>query len=258
AMAHSVQGIIERRTGNYVSSIENYMQSKVLYEELNDSINISSLLHNVGMVHRYLKEYRKSISYYKEAIELKNYMPNQSYEIACSYNMMGVSYKKIKKRDSALWCYEKAIQLFTKIGKEEDVYRVKANMGVLFSDQKKYDQAMVLYKEGLWYNKKNNNIISLANSYYNLSTLYKRLKKYELSMIYVDSSIVIATKEGLKERRSLGLLRKSFLYKKSGNYEQAYEFYRKFNRASDSIHNIDNIKKIQELELNYVFKQEKL
>jgi len=258
AMAYLVQGIIDRRTGNYVGSINNYMKSKAIYEELNDSINISSLLHNVGMVHRFLKEYRKSISYYKKAIELKSHMSNQTYEIGCSYNMLGVSYKRIKKRDSALWCYEKAIKLFTQIKKEKDIYRVKANMGVLFSDQKKYDQALVLYKESHKYHKKNNNIVSIANSYYNLSTLHKKIKKYELSMKYADSCIDLATKEGLKERRSLGLLRKSFLFKMSGNYKQAYEYYRKFNRASDSIHNIDNIKKIQELELNYEFNQEKL
>ena len=44
ALAYSVQGIIDRRKGNYVSSIENYMKSKTIYESLNDSINLSSLL----------------------------------------------------------------------------------------------------------------------------------------------------------------------------------------------------------------------
>jgi len=88
--------------------------------------------------------------------------------------------------------------------------------------------------------------------------IYKRLKKYTISMKYADSCVVIAAKEGLKNIRVKALLRKSFLFTKLNNYKEAYEYYRKFNRASDSIFNIDNIKKIQELELNHKFKQEKL
>jgi tetratricopeptide (TPR) repeat protein len=257
AMAFSVQGIIDRRLGDYTNSIENYMKSKALYEALKDSVNISSLLHNVGMVHRYIKEYRTSIDYYKKAIQLKSLMHNQTYEIACSYNMMGVSYKNLKKEDSALWCYRKAITFFKEINIEEDIYRVKTNMAVLYASRKKYKEALSFYQEGLFYYKRNGLEVSMANSYYNISSLYKRMKMYELSMSYADSSLVIARNEGLNDNRVKGLLRKSFLYSKFDNYKEAYNYYRRFNRASDSIHNIENIKKIQALELNYEYEKEK-
>jgi tetratricopeptide (TPR) repeat protein len=257
AKAYAIQGIIDRRMGNYVNSIENYIKSKTLYEALNDSINTSSLLHNIGVVHRYLKEYKTSITYYKESIQLKKLLPNQTYEIACGYNMMGVSYNNLKKRDSALWCYDKANTLFKSIHKEEDIYRVNANIAVIYSIQKKYKEALALYNEGMTYYKKMGNEVSLSNSYYNISSLYKRKSEYKIAMQYADSCLVIAKREGLNDRRATALLRKSFLYSKFNEYEQAYEYYRKFNRASDSIFNIENAKKIQALELNYKFQQEK-
>lgn len=258
AMAYSIQGIIFRRTGDYVGSIENYMKSKILYEKLNDSINTSSLLHNIGMVHRYLKEYKKSINYYKESIRLKKRMPNQTYEIACSYNMMGVSFRSLKENDSALWYYSKAKLLFKSINKDIDIHRVNTNIAVLYSNLKEYKKALSIYDQNLVFFKKSGNEISLINTYHLLSTLYKRTKKYDVSMLYADSSLTLAKREGLNDLRSKALLRKSFLYTKVKDYKNAYEFYRRFNRASDSIFNIENVMKIQSLELNYKFEQEKL
>ncbi|GGG03960.1 hypothetical protein GCM10011344_00360 [Dokdonia pacifica] len=258
ANAYSLKGIIARREGHHVQSLDNYFKSKTIYEQLKDSINISSLLHNMGMVHRYNKDYRKSIPFYQKSIAIKTRLGNQTYEIASSYNMMGVSYKGIKKRDSALWCYNKAIALFTSIDKEEDIYRAKNNIANLYRIDKKYEEALEIYFESNAYYKKKGSVISTANNLYNISTVYKDLKQYETAMKYADSSLSISKAEGLKGRISKVYLRKSFLYAKLENYKEAYNYYRLFNRTSDSLFNIENIKKIQELELTHEFEQEKL
>jgi tetratricopeptide (TPR) repeat protein/DNA-binding CsgD family transcriptional regulator len=258
ANAYSLKGIISRREGHLVQSLDNYFKSKTIYEQLKDSINISSLFHNMGMVHRYNKDYRKSIPFYQQSIAIKNRLGNQTYEIASSYNMMGVSYKGIKKRDSALWCYTKAIDLFTSIHKEEDVYRAKNNIANLYRINKEYEKALAIYFESNAYYQKKGNILSTSNSFYNISTVYKDLKQYATAMTYADSSLSISKAEGLKDRISKAYLRKSFLYAKLDNFKEAYNYYRLFNKTSDSLFNIENIKKLQELELTHEFEQEKL
>jgi tetratricopeptide (TPR) repeat protein len=255
ANAYSLKGIIARREGDLVKSLDNYFKSKTIYEQLKDSINISSLLHNMGMVHRYNKEHKKAIAFYQQSIAIKNRLGNQTYEIATSYNMMGVSYKGIKKQDSALWCYNKAIGLFSSLNKKKDVYRAKNNIANLYRINKEYKKALDIYFESNTYYKKTGSIISTSNNFYNISTVYKDLKQYATAMKYADSSLIIAKAEGLKERIFKAYLRKSFLYAKLDNYEEAYNYYRLFNKASDSIYNIENIKKLQELELTHEFEQ---
>ena len=257
ANAMSLKGIVARREGDYVKSLDYYFKSKSIYEELQDSINISSLLHNIGVVHRYNKDPRKSIGFYQESIAIKNRIGNQTYEIACGYNMMGIAYKQLKRQDSALYYYHKAIELFASVNKKEDIYRAKNNIANIYRMEKQFDMALNIYFESNRYYKKVGRVISTITNYYNISTVYKDLKDYKTSMKYADSSLVMARAEGLKERISKAYLRKSYLFAKLDNYKEAYNYYRRFNRASDSIFNIENIKKIQELELNHKFEQER-
>ncbi|CAM1344582.1 hypothetical protein [Tenacibaculum amylolyticum] len=122
---------------------------------------------------------------------------------------------------------------------------------------KAYDKALAIIEYNLNYAKKNNKQSSLCTTYRNASSVYKKTKEYKKSLAYIDSSITIAEKEKFRQLLSKGYLRKSYLNAQLGDYKAAYENYRIFNRHSDSIYNIENIKKIQALELNNEFKQEK-
>ena len=210
----------------------------------------------MGMVYRHQKEHNKAITLYKKSIEIKESLKD-IHGIAAGYNMMGVSYRQTKRIDSALACYKKAKELFITIKSIDDIQRVNNNMALVYHSKNKYDRAITLVDENIIYAKKNNKIYSLCTAYRNASNIYKKTRKYKKSLIYIDSSIQIATKEKFRDLIAKGFLRKSYLSAKLSNYKNAYEEYRMFNRHSDSLFNIENIKKIQALELNYQFKQEK-
>jgi len=257
AKAYVVQGVIQRREAKFPEALQYYLKAKQIYERQNDEWHISDVYHNMGMVYRYQKDHDKAITFYKKSIAVKE--PIQDiHGIAAGYNMMGVSYRQSKQLDSALVCYDKAKELFMSINIVDDVQRVNNNLGALFREKGNYKEAFRLGRENVAYAKRLKKEFSLCTAYYNLSTLYKRLEDFKASMQYADSSLVIAEKERFRDRIAKAYLRKSFLHHKMGNYKQAYFDYRIFNRHSDSIFNIDNIKKIQALELNHKFNQEKL
>ncbi len=256
AKAYTFQAIIHRREGKYPEALELNLKAKSIYEKLNDSLHGSDIMHNMGMVYRSQKLHKKAITLYKEAIGIKEQLKDY-HGIATGYNMMGVSFRQSKQLDSALICYQKARGLFESIDSFEDIQRVNNNMVALYRDQKKYDEAIDLATESIIRAKLENRKFSLATGYYNLSSIYKRLKEYKRSLNYADSALMIAKEENFRKRISTAYLRKSFLQHKLGDYKQAYFDYRKFNRHSDSIFNIENIKRIQALELNYKFQQEK-
>ena len=254
--AYIIQAIINRREGKYPEALDYNLKAKAIYEKLNDSLHGSDILHNIGMVYRSQKLHDKAIPLYKESIKIKEQL-NDIHGMAASYNMMGVSFRQKDQLDSALVCYDKARTLFESIPSFEDVQRVNNNLVALYRDQKKYDLAINLASENIKKAKELNKKFSLAAAYYNKSTLYKRLKDYKKSLSYVDSALIISQQENFRKKISRAYLRKSFLNHKLGDYKTAYFDYRKFNRYSDSIFNIENIKRIQALELNYKFQQEK-
>ncbi|CAL2064833.1 tetratricopeptide repeat protein [Tenacibaculum sp. 190524A05c] len=256
AKAYTIQGIINRREGKYPESLDYNLKAKSIYEMLNDSMYGSDIMHNMGMVYRSQKLHNKAIQLYKESIAIKELI-NDTHGLAASYNMMGVSFRQSKKLDSAFVCYDKARELFQSIDSFEDVQRVNNNLVALYRDQKKYDLAISLAQENIVRSKRKNKNFSLSAAYFNLSTLYKRLKDYNKSLAYADSALIVAKSENFRKKISKAYLRKSFLNHKLGDYKTAYFDYRKFNRHSDSIFNIENIKRIQASELNYKFQQEK-
>ncbi|WP_109301672.1 tetratricopeptide repeat protein [Aquimarina sp. AU474] len=256
AKAYVIKGVIKRREADYPESLEYYLKAIDIYEDQKDTWHISDVYHNMGMLYRSQKTHNKAIDYYKESIRIKENFKD-THGIAAGYNMMGVSYRQSKRLDSALICYDKAKKLFTSINSVDDVQRVNNNMVALYRENGNYNEALRLGIENINYAKKFEKRFSLCTAYYNVSTIYKRQEKLEKSLKYADSSLIIAKKEGFRDRIARAYLRKSFLFHLMGNYKQAYFDYRIFNRHSDSIYNIDNIKRIQELELNHKFKQEK-
>jgi len=256
AKAYVIKGVIHRREGNYPTALEYYFKALGLYESENDMWHMSDVYHNMGMVYRYQKAHKKAIDLYKRSIKIKEPLKD-THGIAAGYNMMGVSYRQNRQVDSALICYAKAKSLFLSIDSADDVQRVNNNLGTVYRELGNIPEALRLGYENIRYSKKYSKAFSLCTAYYNISSIYKKTKEYNRSLIYADSSLFIAINEKFRERIAKAYLRKSFLNAKIGNYKEAYNDYRSFNRYSDSIFNIENVKKIQELELNHKFRQEK-
>ncbi|WP_299221125.1 tetratricopeptide repeat protein [uncultured Aquimarina sp.] len=257
AKAYVVKGVINRREANHAEALDYYFKAKEIYESENDSLHVSDVYHNMAMVYRHQDAHDKAISLYKKSIKIKEPFKD-THGIAAGYNMMGVSYRQSKKLDSALICYKEAKSLFITINSNDDVQRVNNNLGALYRELGNINEAIKLGFENVKYAKKHNRAYSLCTAYYNISNIYKRTKEFDKSLIYADSSLYIANREKFRERIAKAYLRKSYLFAQIGNYKGAYNNYRMFNRHSDSIFNIENVKKIQALELNYKFNQEKL
>lgn len=256
AELYSRLGVVSRRKGDYKEAISYYLQAQRLYEDLKDTLNIGSIVHNMGVVYRYQNDNKRAIKNFKEAVRLHEIVKDTS-GVAAAYNMMGVSYRRMSQLDSALICYDKAMDLFSSIASDEDMRRVNNNLATLYAVQKRYDKSIPLRLNSLNYYKKQGNKLSTAVAYASLSKDFSGLDDHKKAMKYADSSLAISLKEGYKERLSRIYLRKSIINRATKDFESAYNNYRKYKAYADSVHDINDIKKIQELELKYEFEKEK-
>ena len=223
----------------------------------NDITSVADVIHNIAMVSRYQKDYKKAINGFKESIQL-NEQTKDTFSIAAGYNMLGVAYRQNKQLDSALISYKRAKEIFTLLNSEDDIIGVDSNIAVVFSNQKKYTLSLMITKNILNYHKQKGNKLSTVIAYYNISDTYRRSKEYQKALIYTDSSLVLAKEGGFKVNIMQAYRRKSYINgTKLKNFEDAHNDYRMYKRYSDSVFNIENAKKIQALELNYEFEKEK-
>ena len=248
-------GVIYKRRGEYPKAMEYYLKSKQFFETLKDSSNIANLVHNIAMIHRDQKEYKKAITSFKNVIQIKRNLGEKKGE-AIAYNMLGVSYRRINQLDSAEIYYKKAEQLFLEENSLENIPRVNSNLAALYHYQKKYRQSIALHQKNIAYYTKKNKQTSLFSSYYNMAKTYSMLSDYKHAFIHIDKAISIAEKLELKDKLSKAYLRKSLLSSEIGKYKQALIYYKKYKNYADSIYNITNVKKLQALELTYKFKKQ--
>lgn len=256
ANAYNKLGIINRRKANYTQALNYYLDSKRMYENMEDYGKVGDVIHNIGIIFRYQEDYKRSISNFKEAVRI-NEQTKDTFGVAAAYNMMGVSYRRINKIDSALICYQKAKDLFKKLKREEDIRGVDNNLATLYSSQGNHQKSLPIKLDNLRYYKSIGNKMSICVGYFNISRDYSSLNEYDTSLKYADSSLTIALQEGFKERISKAFLRKSYVYKQKEDYKNAYENYKNYKKYSDSIFNIESVKRTQELELQYEFEKER-
>ncbi|MDG1805440.1 sensor histidine kinase [Flavicella sp.] len=258
ATAYADLGIMERRKSDYPKAIAYYLKSKTIFTYLNDKANIAALDHNLGVLYRYLEDYDSSIKSYKNAISILLNLEDKKEDLAKSYNMLGVSFRRSDQLDSAKTYYEKAKNIFTQIGSHSNIYRVNGNLAVLNSIQNNYAESLILNFENLKYYQKTNNNASICGTLYNISVDYSKLKNYKKALAYCDQTIAVAKAYNFKSKLKSSYWKKSEIQQNLHQYKDAYENYKIYKKYSDSLLNKESIQKIQAVELNYKFNQEKL
>ncbi|CAM1344606.1 tetratricopeptide repeat protein [Tenacibaculum amylolyticum] len=250
-------GVIYKRKGLYPKAMEYYLKSKVLFENLKDSSNIANLDHNIAMIYRSQGEDRRAIKVFKNVAAIKHKIGDKKGE-GIAYNMMGVSFRKLKQLDSALVYYKKAEKLFFEANALDQIPSVNSNLATLYYYQKEYKKSIGLHKLNIAYKKKENKLGSLNRSHYNISKNYSLLKDYKKGLKHIDTAITLARSLGLKADLSKAYLRRSWILGKMGDYKNAFKYHRLHKKISDSLYNKTNVKKLQELELTYKFNKQKL
>jgi len=250
-------GVIYKRKGDYPLAMEYYLKSKHIFDQLKDYSSASSVLHNIAMIYRDQREYRKAVKTFKEVIEEKNKL-KEAVGVGIAYNMMGVVYRKLQQLDSAALCYTKAKAIFIEERSDKNIPRVNSNLAALLHYQKQYNKAIELHKKNIVYYTKYNKQTSLFSSHFNIAKTYLIKKQFKEASKHIDTAIVIAKKMGLKEKLARAYLRKSVVYSDQGDYKNALVYHKMHKKYTDSVYNKKNTKKLQKLELTYKFKKEKL
>ncbi len=256
-MTYSNTGRVKQKQGDQVNALAYYLKALEIAEKKNDSLGMASLCGNISLVYRYEDNFEKSIEYTKRSIGIKKQLVN-SPGIAGSYNNLGAAYRGKGALDSALYYFEKAKIEYTSVGKELGVIRTKANIATIYELQEKYEESLKIFSDNLHYYKESRNNIGISNTHGHLSRVYGRRGNYQKAIQHADSCIMMALRLGRKIVVADVYKYQSDFYREIGDFEEAYKALDLHHSYNDSLVNVENIKRIQELELRYQFRKEKL
>jgi serine phosphatase RsbU (regulator of sigma subunit)/Tfp pilus assembly protein PilF len=247
-------GIIYYNQGNYPKALEYYFKALKMDEELGDKNGIKADFENIGLVYDNQGDYSKSLDYHFKALKLNNEMGDK-YGVANSLGNMAIIYNEQKDYPKALEYYFKALKIGEELGDENLIYKQLGNIGILYFGQKDYHTALYYHFKVVKIAEELEDKNGIAAMMSNIGFIYIYFKKYKLAEDYLLKALVLSEKIKALDQASLIELHLTDLYTQTNQPAKAFEHYKKYIAAKDSIFNEENTKKIVRSEMNFNFQK---
>jgi signal transduction histidine kinase len=151
-----------------------------------------------------------------------------SYLKGKSLNHLGIYYDVTSNNDSAIICYEKAIELALKAHSEINEASALNNLGLIYWNQAKYDEAIVYFNRSIILFEKLDMKTGIASTLNNIGLIYNETKNYKKAVEYFHQSKINYQNIESKYGVSAAFTNLAIAHYQLGNYDSS--FY--YNHAS--------------------------
>lgn len=260
---YRLYGSLYNNQGSYTESLKFNHKAKDIYTRLDKKVRIAITDNSLSILYKITGDYRKSIAYGKSAIKINKEATTKNplgvlRNLGFYHNNIGRTFLKLKETDSAMYHFQTAKDYFEETNYTIGWHRANSNIAEILESQGKLQQSLSIYLEKLESQVEDNYKQGIASSYINISRVKMKLKAYSEALTYIEKAISIAREESIIDLLAKTYFQKAEIYKAMNRYKDAYENISLHQIYKDSLINIDNIKKIQELELTYQFRKEKV
>lgn len=259
AMALNQIGSIYRIQGNYPGALEHLLSTLSLFEQVDDTLGKASALNNIGIVYFYQNDLPKALEYYMASLELEE-LAGSEYGVSISYINIGEVHKKMGNFNEALDFFLKALVLAKKY-EESDIDG--DSVGIL------YNEIGSIYTE-LGNFELSNNYLHRAIEIFRSLGNHQRLSECKIylgNLAFKQGRYSQATQhylDALQHAKTISATdlisesnkKLSELYERQNNPAKAFEHYKKYISARDSLFNEDNMKQMVQTEMLYNFEKQ--
>ena len=247
ATAIKLAGNVNYLLGNYTEALQLFLDSYLLYEQLEDTMSMAGLKGSTGLVYKATEEYKKSLESYDQAHVLLKNIDNDGIK-AKLFNNQGVIYRHLKDFSKAKEYFVRSLEIKEKVGDLKGVANSYTNLGNVSVDNAEYGKAMDFFRKSLAIEESLGSEEGVARNFNNIGNLYYIQQDFENAIFYAKKGLAIGNRLGTKIqiKEAAQILAESYHAKK--NYREAYENFRAFHMAKDSLYNEEEARKIGRLE----------
>jgi hypothetical protein len=174
---------------------------------------------SLGALNFTTENYKQSIKYFKSSITLFEGLESEKGYYS-SMKFIGAAYEKNKEYQLAISSYTKFLQIAKDKKNEDDI--VFATNGLARCNQaiNKYDDSENYYQQVYTIEKQRNNLIGQVNAADNLGNFYETANDSINAFNYYDTSLQIATTNGLVTQTNNYFTNANTFYSNRGNVEE--------------------------------------
>ena len=243
-------GIILSELSMFDKSLDQYINSEKLYEELHDTAGLIQSDINIGAAYSDIQLNEKAKSYYEKALNL-SIITNSKENTAYCYANLGVYEKKKGNLDKALDYYIKLETIAEELSNKFLLGTSYLNISNLFINKNEPYKAYQISKKYLKLYENSTEPAALYYGYNIMGNCEISIGEYSLGIKHLLISF-----EKAKEINSGNLILQAAnnlaeAYEKTADFKQAYYYKKITYELSDSIFKADNIKQMTDIETKY-------
>lgn len=215
-----------------------YNNAQNIYQELGDENNSASLLLNMAIIQKNIKDYTGSEVSTTNAITLLKPL-NKYNQLYAAYNNLGIIFSELEKYDKSLDYFNTAISYLAQSDNADQYPSVWNNMGVVYRDSKRYKKALNSFEKALNFNP---NIKEKDPKLYAMildNRAHAKLLLKDTVGIYEDfyQALKIRKDFGFKSGVSINQLHLSEYFQEKGDTIKAINYATKTKKLAKKIQN---------------------
>ncbi len=242
-----------RSMGNYQKAFEIQLDALAIARKINDSIQIASILGDIGQTLYRMKYYDNSVKYLSESGVLSAMLKRIS-DVGVSYSSITAVYLDQEKYDSA-FKYARLTVDITKDVPYESMSVPYMNLGICFDKTNQKDSALFYYSKALKISEEDEDDDNTQLNLFNMAGVFDQQNKTAEAERYYKRAFELGTKTMNLEMIKNAGKDLSELYAKKGDYKNAYEYNLKSSIASDTLLNEEKVTALAELNVKFETQQ---
>lgn len=247
-------GIVYYLKGNFIKSLEYFLEALKVAEQAKDKRGIARIYNNIGLIYYGQNKYEEALESQKKSLAIKEEIKDKP-GIAISLNNIANIYKNLNNYSESLRYHKLSLAAKQELGDERSIAASLNNIGWLYLKQRDYDEAYSYLIKAQPMATVSQDKILICDIHQGLAECLLSFKEYESAIENAVQSLRIAESISLKDQLRDCNETLSRIYKEQKMFDKALFHYELFKIYSDSINNKEVAKKTASLEAQYDFEK---
>ena len=246
---HSLNNIgrIYFNQGNYIEAYDYFFRSLEVFEKINDLPAISYGYKSLAELYQSQDNLEKALEMSLKTAEIRKGFNDPSGIISIYLEIASI-YVKMENYNNGLSYFTKAYEIAESTQDRVNLAIIKLNIAEMNTERGQLDIALSNAKDALSFIEESNNNSLNNHINYPLGEIYFYKNNYTLAKKYFNSVKDISSENNdiTFERDALFFLSK--IAEKEGNTEQAYAYFKNYERLKEKTNNVSTARQIERLE----------
>ena len=181
------KALIFSKKEDYINAVDNYSKSKIIYQQLKDTLGVAKINKNIGLIEIERGNYDKGLEFSVAAISELEKRGLKS-ELTDAYRSLAMAYQSMEVYDKAIEFNLKTLELQEEFNDNEGLIITNKKLGDLYYRDNDYGKAINYYKDVLLIIGDDDNVTK-GEVLTRLGQQYLKLKNYEDAKDYLTQGL---------------------------------------------------------------------